>query len=144
MFRVLVLHGPNVGFAGERDSGVYGGQTLQEINRAVSVRAVELDMECICYQTNHEGRLIERVHGVRLDFDGCVINAGAFAHYSYALRDAITAVRKPFIEVHMSNIYMREEFRRQSVIAAVCAGQIVGFGKGSYLLALEAMKEILK
>ena len=137
--KILVLNGPNLNLLGEREPGVYGTDSLEEINDEIQELAAALGMECEFYQSNLEGRLVEKVHQVRDYFDGCILNAGAYTHYSYALRDAITAVRKPVIEVHMSNIYAREEFRHKSVLAAVCAGQISGFGKDSYLLALRAL-----
>ena len=137
--KILVLNGPNLNLLGEREPGVYGTDSLEEINDEIQELAAALGMECEFYQSNLEGRLVEKVHQVRDYFDGCILNAGAYTHYSYALRDAITAVRKPVIEVHMSNIYAREEFRHKSVLAAVCAGQISGFGKDSYLLSLRAL-----
>ena len=137
--KILVLNGPNLDLLGDREPGVYGTDSLEEINDEIQELAAALGMECEFYQSNLEGRLVEKVHQVRDYFDGCILNAGAYTHYSYALRDAITAVRKPVIEVHMSNIYAREEFRHKSVLAAVCAGQISGFGKDSYLLALRAL-----
>ena len=137
--KILVLNGPNLNLLGEREPGVYGTDSLEEINDEIQELAAALGMECEFYQSNLEGRLVEKVHQVRDYFDGCILNAGAYTHYSYALRDAITAVRKPVIEVHMSNIYAREEFRHKSMLAAVCAGQISGFGKDSYLLALRAL-----
>ena len=98
----------------------------------------------MCFQSNSEGEIIDRIHQARLDFAGIVINAGAYTHYSYAIRDAIAAVKIPVIEVHMSNIHKREEFRHHSVISPVCAGQIAGFGKESYILGLHALKNILE
>ena len=95
------------------------------------------------FQSNWEGALIDKIHTSKDDFDGGIINAGALSHYSYALRDALSFIRIPFVEVHMTNIYSREEFRRHSVISEVCVGQIAGFGKNSYLLALSAIKELI-
>ncbi len=141
--KVLVLNGPNINLTGLRETGVYGKQTLEDINLAIRSSAVQLGINCEFYQSNSEGDLIDKIHTVRADYDGCIINAGAYTHYSYAIRDAISAVQKPFIEVHMSNIHAREEFRHTSVIAPVCAGQIAGFGKMSYILALSALKELI-
>ena len=106
------------------------------------IKALNFSVEI--YQSNHEGDLIDKIHAARENFDGAVINAGALTHYSYALRDAIACVKIPFVEVHMSNIHAREEFRHTSVIAPVCAGQIAGFGKSSYFLAITALKDLMK
>lgn len=141
--KVLILNGPNINLTGLRETGVYGKQTLEDINLAIEDAAAQLGLSCEFYQSNGEGELIDKIHTVRDSFDGCVINAGAYTHYSYAIRDAIGAVQKPFVEVHMSNIHAREEFRHHSVIAPVCAGQIAGFGKMSYILALGALKELM-
>lgn len=141
--KILVLNGPNINLTGKREPGVYGKQTLDDINLAISEAADRLSIDCEFYQSNHEGAIIDKIHTVRDDFAGCIINAGAYTHYSYAIRDAIGAVQKPFVEVHMSNIHAREEFRHQSVIAPVCVGQIAGFGGTSYILALNALKELI-
>ena len=141
--KILVLNGPNINLTGIRETGVYGKETLDDINLAIRSAAEQLGLECAFFQSNHEGILIDKIHMVRTNFEGCVINAGAYTHYSYAIRDAIAAAQKPFIEVHMSNVYTREEFRHTSVIAPVCAGQIAGFGKMSYILALSALKELI-
>ncbi|OCN02764.1 type II 3-dehydroquinate dehydratase [Clostridium sp. W14A] len=128
---------------GVREKGVYGDETAESINRQIEEHAKSLGYECEIFQSNHEGELIDRIHAARNVYDGVVINAGALTHYSYALRDAIASVRIPFIEVHMSNIYAREEFRHRSVISCVCAGQIAGFGKNSYFLALQALHDLI-
>lgn len=141
--RVLVLLGPNLNMVGIREKGVYGDETSESIQAQVVENAGRLGYECEVYQSNHEGDLVDRIHASREAFDGVIINAGALTHYSYALRDAIACVRIPFVEVHMSNIYAREEFRHKSVIAPVCAGQISGFGKTSYFLALAALKDLM-
>lgn len=141
--KVLILNGPNINLTGLRETGVYGKQTLEDINLAIRSSAAQLSLNCEFYQSNGEGELIDKIHTVRNNYDGCIINAGAYTHYSYAIRDAISAVQKPFIEVHMSNIHAREQFRHTSVIAPVCAGQIAGFGKMSYILALSALKELI-
>lgn len=141
--KILVLNGPNINLTGMRETGVYGRQTLADINAAIGEAAEKLSVDCEFYQSNSEGALIDKIHTVRDEFDGCILNAGAYTHYSYAIRDAVSAVQKPFVEVHMSNIHAREEFRHNSVIAPVCAGQIAGFGGMSYILALNALKELI-
>lgn len=141
--KVLVLHGPNIDLLGERETGIYGKETLDSINGEILDKARELNLECEIFQSNSEGSLIERIHAARNHFDGIVVNAGAYTHYSIAIRDAIAAVRVPTVEVHMSNIQAREEFRHQSVIAPVCVGQITGFGKYSYILALHGLRDLM-
>lgn len=137
---VVVLHGPNLNLLGEREPGVYGKETLSDLNRAVRRRARELGIRLRIYQSNHEGRLIDLLHANRKWADGVVINPGAYTHYSYALRDAIAAIQKPVIEVHLSDIKRREPFRRVSVLRPVCVAQISGKGLGSYLEALERLE----
>lgn len=141
--KVLVLLGPNLNLIGIRERGVYGDETAESIQSQILENAGRLGYECEIYQSNHEGDLIDKIHAARENFNGVIINAGALTHYSYALRDAIASVRLPFVEVHMSNIYAREEFRHKSVIAPVCAGQIAGFGKNSYFLALAALRDLM-
>lgn len=141
--KILVLLGPNLNLVGVREKGVYGDETAESINLQIIEHAKQLNFDCDIFQSNHEGDLIDRIHAARNVYNGVVINAGALTHYSYALRDAIASVRIPFVEVHMSNIYAREEFRHHSVISAVCAGQIAGFGKNSYFLALSALQDLM-
>lgn len=136
--RILVLHGPNLNLLGERETSVYGTTTLEDVNHQIESLAQELGVEVRIVQSNHEGVLVDAVHDARQWADAIVINPGAFTHYSLALRDAIAAVNKPTVEVHLSNVHAREEFRRHSVIAPVCKGQIAGFGVQSYLLGLRA------
>lgn len=140
MMRLRIINGPNLNMTGLREPSVYGGETLEDINNWLRAFAQEQGITLDFFQSNCEGELIGAVHGVLLEgYDGCVINAGAYTHYSYALRDAIAAAGKPFVEVHLSNIHAREEFRHHSVIAPVCAGQIAGLGKLGYRLAVEAL-----
>ncbi len=138
MTRVLILNGPNLNMLGEREPGVYGHGTLADIEALVSRRAGELDSEATFVQSNDEGFLIDSLHSARDGFGAVVFNPGAHTHYSYALRDAVAAAGVPVVEVHLSNISAREEFRRTSVIAPACVGQISGFGPLSYVLGLEA------
>lgn len=135
--------GPNLNMVGVREKGIYGEETAQSISKQIKSVAYEQGFSVEIYQSNHEGDLIDKIHAARGNFDGVVINAGALTHYSYALRDAIACVKIPFVEVHMSNIHAREEFRHTSVIAPVCAGQIAGFGKNSYFLAIMALKDLM-
>ena len=143
MKNILVLLGPNLNMVGVREKGIYGTETAEDISRQIVNYAENNGFEAEIYQSNYEGSLIDKIHSAKDNFDGVVINAGALTHYSYALRDAIACVDIPFIEVHMSNIHAREEFRHTSVIAPVCKGQIAGFGKQSYFLAINALKDLV-
>jgi 3-dehydroquinate dehydratase-2 len=137
---VLVLHGPNLNLLGTREPAVYGRVSLAEINRAIQRRAAARGARAVCRQSNHEGELVDWIQSAaREGFQAIVINPGAFTHYSIALRDAIASISLPVVEVHLSNIHAREEFRRRSVIAPAAAGQISGFGPASYLLGLDAV-----
>lgn len=142
--KIKVLNGPNLNLTGVREPAVYGSCTLADINQKITAHADAHGIVCDFFQSNSEGALIDAIHGVLLDgYDGAIINAGAYTHYSYALRDAIAATGKPFVEVHMSNIHAREEFRHTSVIAPVCTGSVIGFGAQGYLLALDGLAAIL-
>jgi len=141
--RILVLHGPNLNLLGTREPDVYGKSTLDDINHELMEIANQAGISLTTTQSNHEGQLIDAIHGARGNYDMIIFNPGAFTHYSIALRDAIAAIAVPTIEVHLSNIHSREEFRHRSVIAAVCLGQICGFGTASYSLALRAAIEKL-
>lgn len=143
MKQIVLIHGPNLNLTGVREPGIYGRNSLAAINAEVIQKCEKLGMECSVFQSNGEGAIIDRIHASLDRCDAIIINAGAYTHYSYAIRDAIAAVRLPCIEVHMSNVHAREEFRHQSVIAPVCAGVIAGFGKESYLLAVDAVKAML-
>ena len=143
MKKILVIHGPNLNLLGEREPGVYGSDTFETVNNEIMEKAKKCNFECEIFQSNHEGEIIDKLHSARLDFDGVVLNAGAYTHYSYAIRDAIAAIKIPVVEVHMSNVHKREEFRHHSVISPVCVGVIAGFGKKSYLLGVEALADIL-
>lgn len=140
---VLVINGPNLNMLGHREPHIYGDRTLDMINNDLDAFANGIGAKCTFFQSNCEGDIVNRIHDVAEDFDGCIINAGAYTHYSYAIRDAIASVSKPFIEVHMSNVFSREEFRHNSVISAVCKGTVCGFGEKSYYLALRALCEEL-
>jgi 3-dehydroquinate dehydratase II len=139
--RVLVLHGPNLNLLGRREPEVYGTETLAELNEAVVAAAQDLGMEVRCEQYNSEGDIIDALHGAPKDCAGVVINPGAYAHYSYAIADAIAAIGIPVVEVHISNVAGRETFRRRSVTAASCRGVVSGLGALGYVLALRALKE---
>ena len=140
--KLLVIHGPNLNLLGEREPGVYGNESIDVLNNEIIDRAEKNGMDCEIFQSNHESAIIDKLHAARTSFDGVIINAGAYTHYSYAIRDAIAAIKIPVIEVHISNINAREEFRSNSVIAPVCRGSICGFGLLNYYLAVQAMKEL--
>lgn len=135
--KILVMNGPNLNLLGIRDPKIYGSLTLADLEQDVMLYGGKLGLDIQCYQSNGEGQLIDKIHEAREDFHGIVLNAGAYSHYSYAIRDAISAIDIPVIEVHISNIYAREDFRHRSVISPVCIGQISGFGIEGYKLALD-------
>jgi len=142
MIRILVIHGPNLNLLGEREPGIYGLSSLAEIDEMIRQRAAEIEVDVRISQFNSEGEMIEAIHAARDSADAIVINPGAFTHYSIAIRDALASVGVPTVEVHLSNIHAREEFRQKSVIAPISAGQISGFGAYSYVLGLEAAKKL--
>ena len=137
MGKILVMNGPNLNLLGTREPEIYGSLTLADIHERLRQRANEADLDIEFMQSNHEGVLVDAIQRARRTVDYIILNAGAFTHYSIALRDAIAAVEVPVIEVHLSNIHQREEFRHKSVIAPVVLGQIAGFGAESYMAALE-------
>jgi 3-dehydroquinate dehydratase II len=143
MLSVLVLHGPNLNLLGLREPGVYGTLTMEEINGKMVELGKELGLEIRCFQSNHEGALIDALHDARTWAAGVVFNPGGYTHTSVALRDAISAINLPVIEVHLSNVHAREEFRHKSMISAVCTGTISGLGVQSYLLGLRGLNYLL-
>ncbi len=141
---LLVVLGPNLNMVGIRKKEVYGTQTADDINKAILEYAQSKGISCDVFQSNHEGVLIDKIHSVLDVYDGVIINPGAYTHYSYALRDAIECVAEvPFVEVHMSDISSREDFRKVSVTAPVCVNQIAGYGVDSYLMAIDYLCEVL-
>lgn len=143
MARIMVIHGPNLNLLGEREKNVYGDLTLEEIDESINSLAEKLGHQTAFYQSNDEGKLVDKIQEAQ-EYDALIINPAAFTHYSIALRDAIAAINTPVIEVHLSNIFAREEFRHTSVISPVAKGVISGFGSKSYLLAVEAVDFLLK
>lgn len=144
MIKILVLHGPNLNLLGTREPDIYGKCTLQQINDRLRVLAADLNSELETFQSNSEGDLIDIIQKKGRTIDGLIINLGAYTHYSIALRDALSGLAKPTIEVHLSNIYSRESIRHVSVTAPVCRGMITGLGWRGYLLALEALVGLLR
>ena len=141
---ILVLHGPNLNLLGLREPEIYGSTTLSQIDLALKEDARELQVSLTCLQSNHEGILVDAIHDGREKHQGIIINAGAYTHTSVAIRDALAAVEIPTVEVHLSNIYTREEFRHHSFIAPIAIGQISGFGANSYHLGLKALVDYLR
>lgn len=138
--KILIINGPNLNMLGMREPEKYGNETLDDINDKIKNYCDANNISVEFYQSNIEGEIINKVHSARGNFDGIIMNAGAFTHYSYAIRDAIPIAEMPVIEVHLTNVHSREEFRHTSVIAPVCKGQICGFGSNSYLVAVRALE----
>ena len=143
MKKILIIHGPNLNLLGTRERSVYGDTTLEEINVKVADYGASVGFDVDCFQSNAEADIIGAIHAAGDSYAGVIINPAAFTHTSVAIRDAIAAVDVPFVEVHLTNIHDREEFRRRSLTAPVCVGQISGFGPDSYLLGLDALRRML-
>lgn len=143
MDKILILNGPNLNMVGMREPGIYGENSMDDIVRCSIAFALEQGFECDYFQSNCEGEIIDKIHASMDIYKAVILNAGAYTHYSYAIADAIACVNTPFIEIHMSNIFARDDFRHKSVIAPVCKGSICGFGKDSYTLAISAVKGVL-
>lgn len=142
--KILIINGPNLNLLGKREPEIYGAETLEDINRSLQDAALEINASLEFFQSNSEGELVDAIQGAAGVFEGIIINPAAFTHTSIALRDAIAAVALPAVEVHLSNVYSREEFRHKSFIAPVAIGQIAGFGSAGYKLALEGLLGYLK
>ncbi len=142
--KVLVINGVNLNMLGVREPGIYGSDSLEALENKISAFSKSIDVQVDFFQSNFEGEIVEKIHSAMGMYDGVVINPGAFTHYSYAIHDAIKSVNVPFIEVHISNIHTREEFRHKSVTAPACIGQICGLGFDGYELAIQALKNKVK
>ena len=141
--RIVIINGPNLNFLGTREPEIYGTETLEEIESKIQKYAEQQKVECTFFQSNSEGELIDRIQQAHIDkVDGIVLNPAAYTHYSYAIHDAVKSVDVPTVEVHLSAIHARESFRKDSVVATACIGQISGFGATGYLLAIQALKEV--
>ncbi|OIK13794.1 type II 3-dehydroquinate dehydratase [Bacillus sp. MUM 13] len=145
MKKILLINGPNLNRLGKREPAHYGTATLDDLETELKKSAQSMDSELVCFQSNHEGEIIDKLHWAEdQNMDGIIMNPGAFTHYSYAIRDAVAGIDVPLIEVHISNIHARESFRHVSVIAPAAAGQIAGLGVHGYELALQALLKIIK
>ena len=144
MTKILILQGPNLNLLGTREPDVYGSVTLEDIHEKIRERAAQYHVEIVAAQSNHEGALVDYLHEARETSAGVIFNPGAYTHTSIALRDAISAIELPVIEVHLSNVHARESFRHHSMLAAVCKGQVVGFGWYGYIMALDGLCQHLQ
>tara|TARA_B100000579_G_C22569940_1_gene728440 strand:- start:302 stop:745 length:444 start_codon:yes stop_codon:yes gene_type:complete len=143
MKKILIINGPNLNLLGNREKKFYGDTTLEKIKILCVEHCYKVDIGCSFFQSNHEGELIEKIHTVESDFDGIIINPAAFTHTSIALLDALRATAKPKIEIHLSNIYAREDYRRKSITSEAVNGVICGFGQNGYILAIDAIKNLI-
>ena len=143
MKKILILNGPNLNLLGNREQSIYGEDTLDDIKNKCSEKSLELKLECSFIQHNNEGDLIDNIHSVQENFEGIIINPAAFTHTSIAILDALRSINKPKIEIHLSNIYKREDYRRKSITSESVDGVICGFGTTSYLLAIEAISKLI-
>ena len=143
MKKILIINGPNLNLLGNREKKFYGDTTLDKIKNLCNQHCKENDIECFFFQSNHEGELIEKIHSVDSGFDGIIINPAAFTHTSIALLDALRSTTKPKIEIHLSNIYAREDYRRKSITSEAVNGVICGFGENGYILAIDAIKNLI-
>ena len=142
--KLLVINGPNINFLGIREKGIYGEENYEYLLSILEAKAMELDIQVDVFQSNHEGAIIDRIQEAYSDgTNGIIINPGAFTHYSYAIRDALASIQLPKLEVHISKVYKRAEFRHHSVTAPVCNGQLAGLGLKGYLYAMEAMVDMI-
>lgn len=142
MMKILVINGPNLNLLGMREKNIYGEKTLEEINKIISEKSLEYGFEIEFFQSNHEGEIIDKIQNSFRNVDYFIMNLGAYTHYSIGIRDAILGISGKVIEVHLSNIYSREEFRHKSVIADIAIGQITGFGYNGYLMAIDYLNSI--
>ena len=143
MKKILIINGPNLNLLGSREKNFYGETTLENIKSICEKKCKKIKVECVFFQSNHEGELIEKIHLANKDFEGIIINPAAYTHTSIALLDALRATNKPKIEIHISNIYAREDYRRKSITSEAVNGVICGFGENGYLLAIEAINKLI-
>ena len=143
MHRILIINGPNLNLLGNRETNFYGDTTLDKIKSLCEEKCNKNEMECFFFQSNHEGELIEKIHSVNNEFSGIIINPAAYTHTSIALLDALRATNKPKIEIHISNIYAREDYRRKSITSEAVNGVICGFGENGYVLAIDALRNLI-
>ena len=143
MKKIILINGPNLNLLGNRENNIYGNHSLEEIKKQAKEKSAELNLECFFCQSNNEGELINFIHSVEKEYDGLIINPAAFTHTSVALLDALRSISKPKIEIHLSNIYTREEYRKKSITSEGVDGLICGFGSLSYILAIEAINNLI-